>query len=218
MSLASKGPRISLSRDTFGPFPHESELANRQTSTICGSWLNVTRISWRILRFHGGARFCPTIRLLFFRPSGMGERLSTMRECGMRSRRIGGRSMQRKPCSCGCGSLEPNVKRGHANLGRKHTPEARAKISAGRTGIRHSEETRRHLSEIRRIPWGQMSWAAKHKWARKNFEDPGLCEVCGVEWMRLEWASIGHTYTQNRVDWKRLCTRCHSRMDHRKTG
>ena len=115
--------------------------------------------------------------------------------------------------------LEVRAKIGLANRGKVRTMEMRARISASKQGNTYcvgrilSPATRAAISQARAVPWAAKSLAARHRWVRINFDDPGGCEYCGVQWMPLEWASLGHTYTQNRADWKRLCVRCHRRMD-----
>ena len=140
-----------------------------------------------------------------------------------------------KECRCGCDATDPRTRAGHANRGKKRTAEQRARQSASQkgrpcppgtiaalTGRPRSPETRRKLSRAlrgrssgRARPFSERSYGLKHRWVAQNFTDPGGCEACGVQWMRLEWASISHTYTQNRADWRRLCARCHRRMDSR---
>jgi len=90
---------------------------------------------------------------------------------------------------------------------------------SGFRGKKHSAESRKQIGDSQRgkdkKPWREKRYSAIHVWVRNNFEDPGVCWECGASDLntRLQWASIGHTYTQNRADWKRLCASCHIRMD-----
>lgn len=91
-------------------------------------------------------------------------------------------------------------------------PERRAATIAALVGHPVSPATREKLRKAIEKPWESKGYGAKHAWVRERFEDPGACEDCGAT-SRLEWASINHTYTQRREDWRRLCVRCHHRMD-----
>ena len=110
------------------------------------------------------------------------------------------------------------------HVGRKRSPETIAKVAAALKGrprpdmiIRNRErgqspESRRRISESKTKAWHEKGYGGKHNWVRTNFADPGSCETCGSQ-RYLDWASIEHTYTQNREDWLRLCRRCHQRLD-----
>ena len=123
-------------------------------------------------------------------------------------------------------SAETREKLRLAATGRRHTLEERRKQSLAQTGRPRKPFSAAHRENISRAhkgmrPWNYITdWAAKgysakHRWVRKHFEDPGVCWECGISDLRadLVWASIGHTYTQNRADWRRLCQPCHRRMD-----
>jgi NUMOD3 motif len=118
-------------------------------------------------------------------------------------------------------TAETRAKLSAAHLGKTLSAEHRMKLSTAHAGKPQpklrgrtlSPETRAKMSAARTKPWSQKSSESRHQWVRDNFEDPGGCERCGRTDGRLEWASIGHTYTQNRADWLRLCNGCHQRMD-----
>lgn len=82
-------------------------------------------------------------------------------------------------------------------MGRALTAEHREQISAGLA---------------RRTTWGEKSVASKHIWARRHLVKSPACQDCGREGY-CEWASIGHSYTQDRTDWLWLCRSCHLKMD-----
>lgn len=131
-------------------------------------------------------------------------------------------------------SVETRVRQSLARRGHKHSAETRAKISRAQKGIAKSESHRRRTGEATRRrasdpayrekmsralsykTWEQYGYAMKHDWVNTHFVDPGACEDCGVQGRRLEWASIGHIYTQNRHDWQRLCVPCHRRLDRKR--
>lgn len=141
---------------------------------------------------------------------------------------------ERRPCSCGCDTQDRYVKASHAMTGKTRPEmrgdanparrlEIRAKISEAKKGkprpdvIRRNQqgwtsEQRLRYSATRTRSWEDKGYSGRHNWIRENFGDPGQCENCGASG-RLEWASIEHTYTQNREDWMRLCARCHREMD-----
>lgn len=59
-----------------------------------------------------------------------------------------------------------------------------------------------------------LSYHGLHSWVYRAFGTPNKCENCGsTEEKKYEWASINHSYTRNRKDWLRLCTKCHHKMD-----
>ncbi len=94
--------------------------------------------------------------------------------------------------------------------GHVQTAEARAKIAAFQTGQVRSAETRKRMS--RPFTGG---YHATHLWMNKHHPRTGTCEDCGSTDRRTEYASIGHTYTRNRDDWRELCKRCHTVLDKR---
>ena len=61
------------------------------------------------------------------------------------------------------------------------------------------------------------SYSASHHWMKKYFGSPMECEECRViviETRKIQWANISGKYLRDRKDWKRLCTRCHRKLDN----
>ncbi len=83
-------------------------------------------------------------------------------------------------------------------LGRRHTPETKAKIGLANRGRIRSD-----------------GYWAIHKWMRENFVKTGVCEICGkIAGARShDFANLRHVYTRNRDDWKELCRSCHKKHD-----
>lgn len=61
----------------------------------------------------------------------------------------------------------------------------------------------------------KREYHAIHKWVRKTYGKPSLCEHCGTtEAKRFEWAAKDHVLGgKRREDWLRLCATCHKRYD-----
>lgn len=52
----------------------------------------------------------------------------------------------------------------------------------------------------------------------KKFGKPDTCELCnktGLSGRKIHWANITGVYDDNRLNWKRLCVRCHAIIDGR---
>ena len=59
-------------------------------------------------------------------------------------------------------------------------------------------------------------YAAVHQWARKFLGTPMRCEECGDGTLRrrqYHWANLSGTYLRIPSDWKRLCVKCHFKID-----
>jgi alpha-tubulin suppressor-like RCC1 family protein len=56
-----------------------------------------------------------------------------------------------------------------------------------------------------------------HQRMRRMFPKAGRCEYCGGRG-RTDYASIGHVYTEDRMDWFELCPRCHQWFDGKPAG
>lgn len=86
-----------------------------------------------------------------------------------------------------------------------------------KSGIRVSIDTefkpREHaftgtISEYKRI----------HYVVGKIFGKPTLCEDCGRDGLtgrQIHWANTSNVYDTNRINWRRLCVRCHAILDKR---
>lgn len=79
----------------------------------------------------------------------------------------------------------------------------------------HYGRWRRHGDPLAgRTRNGDGGLAATHEWMARHFPYVGRCEYCGRV-RKTHYASIGHTYTRNRLDWFELCARCHKWFDGR---
>ena len=103
-----------------------------------------------------------------------------------------------------------------------------SEIMAGRSrawlvGRRLSEETRRKMSEKRRMRlhpcWTGMvpkGYRVLHYRIRMLYGEPDHCEnsTCPGGSKRFQWSSKRHNYNSvARKDWQQLCPRCHKRYD-----
>lgn len=53
-----------------------------------------------------------------------------------------------------------------------------------------------------------------HRWLDRNYGKPRLCEHCFTTSARFfDWANLSGKYIRDRNDYKRLCRRCHIKMD-----
>lgn len=155
-------------------------------------------------------------------------------------------------CECGCGqkttvSTHNNKHKGyitgvprrfvqghhsrvqHPMLGRQHTDEAKAKISASQlgqpgrfTGKAHSTESKARMSESKAgIKLGPQpgkyvedpGYMAVHNWMRRHYPKTGFCEVCGEEKLTY-WSNISGDYHRLREDFWELCVPCHKIFDY----
>jgi hypothetical protein len=102
-------------------------------------------------------------------------------------------------------------------------------------GKRHSKETIKKLSEIRKgnhyspntefkktgckgwaILGGKNEYRNLHKQITKLLGKPTKCEHCGKDGLigkQIHWASKSGEYKKDENDWIRLCVRCHFNKD-----
>jgi NUMOD3 motif len=105
-------------------------------------------------------------------------------------------------------------------LGKKHTPEAKAKMSAARKGVPKSPSHRKKMSlsklgENNPIWRGDsVGYAGLHVWVRRHFPKPDLCTDCKSEPPR-DITNISQEYKRDLSDWEWLCRRCHMTKDGR---
>lgn len=66
----------------------------------------------------------------------------------------------------------------------------------------------------------KVCYAALHKWIRKNYKKPPVCEKCGtnpgqnsIGRTLLQWANRTRKYLRDREDWICLCAKCHGKYD-----
>ena len=53
-----------------------------------------------------------------------------------------------------------------------------------------------------------------HRRINQRFGRPKVCEDCGSKTAKkYEWANISGKYLEDRTDWRRLCCKCHKRLD-----
>jgi hypothetical protein len=92
--------------------------------------------------------------------------------------------------------------------GWKHTPEARARISASRRGADNPN-------------WGgdQISYAGAHLRVNRLRGQPKECEHCGTTDADIyyDWANLTGNYTDPE-DYIRLCAKCHFWFDSARGG
>lgn len=89
-------------------------------------------------------------------------------------------------------------------LGRKLSPETRAKMAAARRGERN-------------VNWkgDAAGYYAVHIWMVTNFPKTGICEHCEIAADRRphDYANLSGDYRRDRSDWKELCRKCHRALD-----
>lgn len=99
-------------------------------------------------------------------------------------------------------------------LGKTHTPEVRARISAAKMGKANPAFGK---TEERSSRWkgDAVGYAGVHDWMTAQYGQPKHCEDCGTTnpRRRYEWANISGEYRRDRADFKRLCKRCHNIFD-----
>lgn len=59
---------------------------------------------------------------------------------------------------------------------------------------------------------GSAGYSAIHKWVKKYFGTPSVCEHCSST-KSVIWANMDHKYTRDRNTWKQLCSKCHQAFD-----
>lgn len=139
-------------------------------------------------------------------------------------------------CECGCGNPAPISKRdrrergqvkgqpvrfirGHAMRGKTLSDESRAKMSAVRTGRRHSLRSRLKLmAAVKRGPnnpaWkgDDVTYRVIHRWINRVATKTGTCSRCGEERL-TQWANLSGNYRRDVNDFAEMCVPCHSRYD-----
>lgn len=59
----------------------------------------------------------------------------------------------------------------------------------------------------------KITYKALHTWVRRNYGKAIICEDCGENTLRVDWANISRKYKRERSDWKMLCRKCHYKFD-----
>lgn len=120
--------------------------------------------------------------------------------------------------------------------GRKHTAEAKKKVSEANKGRIPSLEVRRkmslaskgkpkskeHRENIRKsanrgdkhYAWkgDNVGYASLHRWVQKHRGVANKCEQCESA-IKVEWANISREYKREQNDYMQLCHSCHMQYD-----
>lgn len=62
----------------------------------------------------------------------------------------------------------------------------------------------------------KVGYQGIHDWIRSVLGTPDTCEEChtsGLTGYQIHWANVSGKYKREISNWKRLCIRCHFRMD-----
>ena len=121
------------------------------------------------------------------------------------------------------------AKRAAAHVGRTHSEESKAKISAakkghqtGMTGKKHSPEARERMRQAHlgknlgpeHPLWRgeQVSYTNLHRWIERHKPKTGTCSDCG-EQRRTQWSNVDHRYRRERDAYVERCASCHKLYD-----
>ena len=101
------------------------------------------------------------------------------------------------------GSQKDRVGSKNPMFGRKHSQEAKRKISLSRLGNKNPM-------------WKgeKVGYIALHNWVERHLPKPKFCMDCGLE-KRLDAANISQQYKRDVLDWEWLCRKCHMTKDGR---
>lgn len=107
-------------------------------------------------------------------------------------------------------------------IGRKHTKEAKQKMSVARLGKPLSRKTKERMRESSHKGEDAYNWKGNsvgygtlHMWVNKNLGRPMQCSHCGrVDKRSYDWANLSHEYKRELSDWVRLCRPCHRQYDY----
>jgi hypothetical protein len=55
---------------------------------------------------------------------------------------------------------------------------------------------------------------ALHTWVIRKLGRPNICEFCGHDNKKTEWANVSQEYKRDINDWWRLCRSCHLSYDY----
>lgn len=120
------------------------------------------------------------------------------------------------------------------------TPKQKTHIATlvgSHKGHKHSELTKKHLSEIHKgrhfssatefngsysgsehYLWkgDRVGYVSLHEWVARHKGQPNICESCGKSGLTghaIHWANVSHEYLRELTDWVRLCVKCHRAYD-----
>ncbi len=130
---------------------------------------------------------------------------------------------ERKFCSRKCHSKSKKGKIFFDKTGLKHSEETKRKMSLASMGKSKSLIHRQHMSqaflglrmEEKNPAWkgNNVSYDGLHRWIRKRLKKPLYCEQCN-KIKKLQLANKSHEYTRNLADWLWLCSSCHALYDN----
>lgn len=112
-------------------------------------------------------------------------------------------------------------------LGRKFSPETRAKMSASHMGNTNAlgkkySQAFKNATAARMMAEANLRWAGDaigysglHTWISRLYGPASRCEnrSCEGKGKRYEWANISGEYRRDRNDFLELCSSCHRRWD-----
>jgi len=103
--------------------------------------------------------------------------------------------------------------------GRKHTRDALEKIAKAGIGRKFPPQwyEGRSKTDDKHPGWkgDSVGYHGLHLWIGRKLGKPKHCVHCGSTKEKVyHWANVSGEYKRDLSDWKRLCVRCHSIMDH----
>lgn len=97
-------------------------------------------------------------------------------------------------------------------LGSKHSLESINKISNNRKGKNMGENNPKWKGD-------KVQYQALHSWISRTLGKPSTCEECKLTNLfnhKIHWANLSGKYKRELTDWKRLCAKCHLKLDGHK--
>ena len=61
----------------------------------------------------------------------------------------------------------------------------------------------------------EIGYSAIHQRIKKNYGKADICQECSST-SYVQWANMSHKYLLDRIDWKKLCRKCHQKYDRKK--
>lgn len=95
--------------------------------------------------------------------------------------------------------------------GKKHTEEAKEKISKANSGEKHPLHGKIGENSVR---WkgNNATYSAIHNWVRK-MKGSASNHKCKCSKQAREWANIDHEYSRDLEDYAAMCVSCHKKFD-----
>lgn len=107
-----------------------------------------------------------------------------------------------------------------AHLGKKHSINAKQKMSISRKGRGFTSKHKRNLG-LAKIGENNSMWrdddvgyCALHEWVRNNLSEPELCQMCNKV-PPYDLANITGVYSRDLKNWAYYCRKCHMVSDGR---